>query len=167
MELDFSQYTLGELYEAHEYIDAKAYPERLAEIERQIRKRESESFHSFSSDENGVSLTINRASNDTFNVAIHVTYNFLIFYQKNGLVICLTTQELKHLIHCLEKGIESKHGSSNIWGADQIIVKNRKRPANYCAIKIHHRLFVFGFFTVPATLSGKAIAALKGIVDEL
>jgi hypothetical protein len=167
MEPDYSQYSLDELFEVHTSIDSEKYPERFAKIEEQIILKKSELSQDvnalFDIEDGGVSLIINKTDDGHFEVKIAITYNFIISYQKTWYSFDLTSQELKHLIKCLTEGIESKHGNTSIWQANQITVKKRKTPVKYCKIRMYRRFFILGFNVVPASISGKIIAALNEI----
>lgn len=167
MEPDYSQYSLDELFEVHDSIDSDKYPERFEKIKEQILFKQKEPVTEvndlFNMKDAGVSFIINKIDGDQFEVKIAITYNFIISYQKNWYSLYLNSEEIKHLIMCLTEGVESKHGKESIWQANQMIIKKRKEPVQYCKIRMYHRFFILGFNIVPASISGKIIAGLNRI----
>ena len=167
MEPDYSQYTLDELHDVHDNIDSVKYPDRFAKIQEQILAKQSapipEVNDLFKMEDAGISFVINKTECENFKVKIAISYNFIISYQKTLYSFILRAEELQYLIKCLTEGIESKHGNTSIWQANQMIIKKRKTPVKYCKIRMYRRFFILGFNLVPASISGKIIAGLNKI----
>ena len=165
MEPDYSQYTLDELYDVHDSIDSDKYPDRFAKIQEQILAKQCEPVSEvndlFKMEDAGISFVINKTECENFEVKIAISYNFIIAYQKTWYSIILSAEELKYLIKCLTEGIESQHGNTSIWQANQMIIKRRKTPVKFCKIRMYRRFFILGFNLVPASISGNIIAGLN------
>lgn len=167
MEPDFSQYSLGELFEALDSIDSEKYPERFIKIEEYILLKKNEPYQDVKTllniEDSDISVAVNKTDDDNFEFKIAITSNFISSYEKTWYSFNLTSQELKHLIKCLTNGIESKHGKTSIWQANQITVKKQITPVKSCKIRIYTRVFILGFSLVPVSISRKIIAALNKV----
>ncbi|WP_261844346.1 hypothetical protein [Aliamphritea ceti] len=167
MEPDYSRYSLDELFDVQDRIDSEKYPERFARIKQQILSKQRESVQKvnelFNMEDAGVSFVINKTDEDDFEVKVAITYNFITSYQKNWHSFELSSKKLKYLIECLTEGIESKHGSTSILQANQMIVKRRKVPVKFCEVRMYRRFFILGFNIVPTSISGKIITGLNRI----
>ncbi len=168
MEPDYSQFSLDELYDVYENIDAEKHPERFKIIREQISFKQDdlsqeEPVDLFNIEDSGVSFVINRAGQNSYEVKISITYNFIISYQKTWYRFNFNSTELKYLITCLTQGIESTHGNSSIWQSNKIIVKKRKSPVQFCKVRMYRRFFILGFDIVPASISGKIITSLNKV----
>ncbi|WP_133472015.1 hypothetical protein [Paraglaciecola marina] len=167
MEPDYSQYSLGELFEVHGSIDSKKYPKRFAKIEECILLKKCEPSQYVKTllniEDSYVSVAVDKTDDDNFEFKIAITYNFINSYEETCYTFDLTSKELKYLIKCLTNGIESKHGKTSIWQANQITVKKQITPLKSCKIRIYTRVFILGFSLVPVSISGKIIAALNKV----
>ncbi len=168
MEPDYSQYSLDELYDVLDNINAERYPDRLKIIKEQISVMESNLSQEdpvtlVNVEDSGVSFVINRIGQDDYKVNISITYNLIISYQKTWYNFNFSAKELKYLIKCLTQGIDSSHGNSSIWRSNKVIVKKRKSSVSFCKVRMYRRLFILGFNIVPASISGKIISSLNEV----
>ncbi|GAB3383338.1 hypothetical protein NCG89_13435 [Spongiibacter taiwanensis] len=109
----------------------------------------------------GVKYEVLRIAENEIEVKIDVSYNFLVAFQKTWYEFRFTNEAFRHFQECLEKGVESTHGTSSIWEANKIFIKKQNHPNNYRNVRFYRRFFILGFNIVPAVLSQDIV---RGIV---
>ena len=114
--------------------------------------------------EDGVVVRVSHAAEGYVRLSVSIAYNFVLAYQKNGVVLYLSLHDFINFIKSLSVSHPSKHGHSTIWSASQITVKAKHFPAQqFRDIRIHRRVFILGAFWVPGTLSGKIVQAIVSL----
>ncbi len=166
MEPNYNKYTLDELYDVEANVDSNRYPERLQNIQSEIKNRGSstplveKSQSIVDIEDAGVHLTLDKVDDDLFEFKLSITYNFLFSYQKTWYKMALNSKDLNTLIHSLKNGIKSWHGNGDLWGANKIFVKKQVAPFQFRDVRLYRRWFIFGFNIVPTTLSNLVLEAL-------
>lgn len=168
MEPELKTYSLDELYELEESIDAQKHPKRFQDIQAEIDHREQappilerpqlECLIDIL--DAGIHLVVNRLESGSYKLTLSLAYSYLVSDYKASFKMTFSASQLIKFIEALNTGSKSWHGNSDLLGANKVYVKQCSPSLCSREIYLYRRWLVIGFNIVSAQLSETIVQSL-------